>query len=79
MLCPHCGEEREAHLPVYTAEQFPHVRLDACETCRVYIKSVDLTRNGLAVPEVDEVAAIALDLWAAERGYTKLQTNLFGL
>jgi FdhE protein len=40
---------------------------------------VDLTKNGLAVPEVDELASIALDLWASEHGYTKLQTNLFGL
>jgi FdhE protein len=57
----------------------PHVRVEACDTCRVYLKAVDLTKNGLAVPEVDEIAAVALDLWAAEHGYTKLQTNLFGM
>jgi FdhE protein len=79
LLCPHCGEEDQDKLPVYTAAEFPHIRVEACDTCRVYIKSVDLTRTGLAVPEVDEVAAIALDLWAAEKGYTKLQPNLFGL
>jgi FdhE protein len=79
LLCPHCGEEDQGKLPVYTAEEFPHIRVEACDSCRGYIKSVDLTRNGLAVPEVDEVAAIALDLWAAEKGYTKLQPNLFGL
>jgi len=79
LLCPHCGEENKDKLPVYTAEEFPHVRVEACDTCRVYLKSVDLTKNGLAVPEVDELASIALDLWAAEHGYKKLQTNLFGL
>jgi FdhE protein len=79
LLCPHCGEEDQDKLAIYTAAEFPHVRVEACDTCRGYIKSVDLTRNGLAVPEVDEVAAIALDLWAAEKGYTKLQPNLFGL
>ena len=79
LLCPHCGEEDKDKLPVYTAEEFPHVRVEACDTCKVYLKAVDLTKNGLAVPEVDELASIALDLWAAEHGYTKLQTNLFGL
>jgi FdhE protein len=79
LLCPHCGEEGQDKLPVYTAAQFPYIRVEACDTCHGYIKSVDLTRNGLAVPEVDEVAAIALDLWAAEKGYTKLQPNLLGL
>ena len=79
LLCPHCGEEDKDKLPVYTAEEFPHIRVESCDTCRTYIKSVDLTRNGLAVPEVDELASIALDLWATGKGYTKLQPNLFGL
>jgi FdhE protein len=79
LLCPHCGEEDKDKLPVYTAEEFPHVRVEACDTCKVYLKAVDLTKNGLAVPEVDELASVALDLWAGEQGYTKLQANLFGL
>ena len=79
LLCPNCGEEDKDKLPVYTAEEFPHVRVEACDSCRVYLKAVDLTKNGLAVPEVDELASVALDLWAAEHGYTKLQTNLLGL
>ncbi len=79
ILCPNCGEERERQLPVYTAEEFPHVRIEACDTCRTYIKSIDLTRNGLAVPVVDELAAISLTLWADDRGYTKLQLNLLGM
>jgi formate dehydrogenase maturation protein FdhE len=79
LLCPHCGEENQEKLPVFTADQVPHVRVEACDTCHVYLKAIDLTKYGLAVPEVDELATLALDLWAAEHGYTKLQTNLFGL
>jgi len=79
LLCPNCGEEDKDKLPVYTAEEFPHVRVEACDTCHVYLKAIDLTKNGLAVPEVDELATAALDLWAGEHGYTKLQANLFGL
>jgi len=79
LLCPNCGEEDKDKLPVYIAKEFPHIRVEACDACRTYIKSVDLTSNGLAVPEVDELASISLDLWAAENGYSKIQTNLFGL
>jgi FdhE protein len=38
-----------------------------------------LTKNGLAVPVIDEVATLSLDLWAQQQGYRKLQPNLFGL
>jgi FdhE protein len=79
LLCPNCGEEDPSKLAVYTAEEFPHVRVEACESCKAYLKAIDLTKNGLAVPEVDELASVVLDLWAGEHGYTKLQTNLFGL
>jgi FdhE protein len=79
LLCPNCGEEKEPKLPVYTAQEFPHVRIEACDSCRTYIKSVDLTKNGLAVPVVDEIATVSLNLWAEEHGYTKLQVNLLGM
>jgi FdhE protein len=79
LLCPSCGEEDKDRLPVYTAEEFPHIRIEACDRCKVYLKAIDLTKNGLAVPEVDELASVVLDVWASEHGYTKLQTNLFGL
>jgi len=77
LLCPNCGEEDRDKLPVYTAPEFPHIRVEACDTCRCYIKAVDLTRDGNAVPEVDEIAALPLDLWAIEQGYQKLAPNLF--
>jgi len=37
-----------------------------------------LTKMGLAVPVVDELATIPLDLWARKHGYQKLQINLLG-
>jgi FdhE protein len=76
IVCPGCGEEDHAKLPVYTAEEFAHVRVECCDSCRQYIKTVDLTRNGLADPVVDEIVSIPLDLWAQQHGYAKLQVNL---
>lgn len=79
LLCPACGEEQEGKLPFYRAEEFSHIRVDSCETCRHYLKSIDLVKNGLAVPLVDEIASASLDLWAHERGLTKIAVNLLGL
>jgi FdhE protein len=78
ILCPTCGEEQENKLPVYIAEQFPHLRVETCDTCRFYLRSIDLTKDGNAVPLVDDLAAIPLTLWAHERGYSRLQPNLLG-
>jgi formate dehydrogenase accessory protein FdhE len=75
-VCPGCGEDRNDALPVFTSEGFEQVRVEACDTCKCYIKTVDLTSNGMAVPVVDELATIPLTLWAREHGYTKLQSNL---
>jgi formate dehydrogenase maturation protein FdhE len=78
-VCPSCGEHRNEALAVFTSENFEHVRVEACDTCNCYIKTVDLTRNGLAVPVVDELATLPLTLWAQEHGYIKLQPNLLAV
>src|SRR5271165_346617 len=78
IYCPSCGEEREPQMAYYSAPEIAHVRVDVCDTCHFYLKSVDLTKTGLAVPVVDELATIPLDLWARQHGYEKLQTNLIG-
>ena len=79
IVCPGCGEENPAKLPVYTAEELKHVRVEGCDSCGSYIKTVDLTKSGLAEPIVDEMASIPLDLWAQKQGYAKLQCNLLQL
>jgi formate dehydrogenase accessory protein FdhE len=78
IYCPACGEEREPQMAYYSAPEIAHVRVDVCDTCHTYLKSVDLTKTGLAVAVVDELATIPLDLWAREHGYEKLQMNLLG-
>src|ERR1700757_3884170 len=78
IYCPACGEEREPQMAYYSAPEIAHVRVDVCDSCHTYLKSIDLTKTGRAVAVVDELAAIPLDLWAREHGYEKLQLNLLG-
>jgi formate dehydrogenase maturation protein FdhE len=77
--CPSCGETNPERLSGWQSETHPTARVEACETCHRYVKSVDLTIDARAVPEVDELRSLSLDLWAIERGFVRLEPGLAGL
>ena len=77
--CPGCNESSESRVASFKAVEFPHIRLLACESCKGYLLVVDLSRDPAAIPEVDELAGLPLDLWAVDHGYHKLQPNLAGV
>jgi FdhE protein len=79
ILCAGCGEQDERRLAYFRAPTFEHLRVDACDSCRRYLKTVDLTRLGLAVPLVDEVAGASLDVWATGHGYQTIELTLLGV
>ena len=79
MTCAGCGESTGTKLPIYQEqERFPHVRVDGCKTCRKYLLTFDLRRDTSAVPVVDEIAALPLDLFARDQGLTKITPNPMG-
>jgi formate dehydrogenase accessory protein FdhE len=78
IYCAYCSEAREQSLPVFVAEKFPHIRVEACDTCRHYLRTVDLTKDGNAVPTLDDLTAIPLGLWADEHGYQRIHRNMLG-
>jgi ribosomal protein L37E len=57
---------------------FPHLRVAACASCSRYLIEVDMARDARAVPEIDELAALPLDMYAADEGLTKVTPNLMG-
>jgi hypothetical protein len=65
--------------PAAARPHFPHVRVEACGSCSRYLLGIDLTREPSAVPTVDELAALPLDLYAQERGLVKIVPNLMGV
>ena len=79
MTCAGCGETTGTKLPIFQEhERFPHARVDGCRSCRRYLLTFDLRRDTRAVPMVDEIAAVPLDLYAIDRGFTKITPNLLG-
>ncbi|HTE53908.1 MAG TPA: formate dehydrogenase accessory protein FdhE [Kofleriaceae bacterium] len=77
--CPACAEEGPDKLPQFQSERYPAVRLESCDACRGYLKSIDLTVDARAIPEVDDLSSLSMDLWAAEQGYTRLEPSLAGI
>jgi hypothetical protein len=79
--CAFCGETQGSQRTLYAedgGELFPHLSVDACQTCSHYVIDVDLGRDREAVPDVDELAALPLDLYAADQGLTKITPNIMG-
>ena len=75
--CAWCGNEGE--LAFYAAEMFPHIQTQTCDGCQRYLHVIDLGKDGEACPDVDEIAALPLDVWAADSGYEKITPNLIGI
>jgi FdhE protein len=76
-VCPYCGEQHPDKLPVFTNEKFSYVRIEACETCKTYTKCIDLSEDGNAVPEADDLTTISLDFWAHWQGYNRRKSSFF--
>ena len=79
ILCPSCFEEDPRKLPSFRDEAHPTIRIEACETCSRYVKSLDLSEDARPIPEVDDLVSIAMDLWAAEQGFTRIEPGLAGI
>jgi hypothetical protein len=72
------GDATAERVPAAEPPVFPHLRIDACATCERYLIDVDTGRDTRAVPDVDELVALPLDLYATEHGLSKITPNLMG-
>jgi FdhE protein len=68
--CPFCGNEEQKTLAYFTVEGDERYRVDVCDNCKRYIKTVDFrSTNEKADLEVEDIATIHLDMLANEEGY----------
>jgi formate dehydrogenase maturation protein FdhE len=77
--CLNCGESDVDKLPIFRTETADPARIDACDSCHGYVKTIDFTRDGLACVVADDLASVSLDLWAREQGYHRVRPNLLRL
>ena len=77
--CVACGQTDAKKLAYYKAEEIAHIQVMTCDECRQYIHLIDIEKEPRTVADMDEVVALPLDVWAIERGFSKVQPNLAGI
>lgn len=80
-LCTWCSEGDPHRLPSFVRDERRAVRIDGCETCGSYVKTFDLREAGGVdlMPLVDDVATVALDLWAQDQGLVRPLVSFAGV
>ena len=83
-VCANCGNEdlEEHYYFIPESKEDKHLRVDICNKCKHYIKTVDervLSDEGKTCsPLVEDLATPYIDIRLLEEGYEKATKNLFG-
>jgi FdhE protein len=77
LQCPFCEkEEPKGYKYFYAEKEGKAYRIDVCENCKRYIKTIDTNELGEEViPIVEDAGTLFLDVLAQNEGYTKERTN----
>ena len=79
LACPVCNEEDQRKLTFFTVEEEPGYRVDVCETCKTYLKTIDFRDlDKKPLPVFDDLDSLALDYVAAGQGYKRATMSAWG-
>lgn len=77
--CPICGEEDHTKLTFFTVDEEPGFRVDVCDSCKTYVKTIDFRNlDRIAIPVLDDLDSLALDYVAAGQGYRRATLSAWG-
>lgn len=70
VICAFCENTQSDQLHYFFAEKEKDLRVDVCDRCHQYLKSVDAREASRPVfPPLEQVASLHLDMIAVEKGY----------
>ena len=79
LACPFCGENDHKKLTFYDSPDEPGYRIDACKSCRRYIKTTDFRNlDKTSVPSLDDLESLHMDILAQERSYLRPTLSVWG-
>lgn len=68
--CPFCGNDEQSSLAYFEVEGDERYRVDVCNKCRRYIKTVELPQSSEEPNmDVEDIATLHLDMIASDEGY----------
>jgi FdhE protein len=71
LLCPFCNNKDQKSLHYLFAEGEEGHRIDICEKCHQYIKTIDYRKLEESDPVMEDLATLHLDILASQKGYKR--------
>ncbi|MEW6374455.1 MAG: formate dehydrogenase accessory protein FdhE [Thermodesulfobacteriota bacterium] len=75
MFCPFCNNKEQESLHYFYGEGEETYRIDLCDQCHQYIKTIDLRKMEASDPSLEDVATLHLDILASQKGYKRPVPN----
>jgi FdhE protein len=78
LRCPFCGNEDQNTLGFFFSEEHSAYRVDKCDKCKHYIKTVDerqKTEDKLKALAIEDLATLYLDILAEKEGYESINKS----
>jgi len=80
LACPVCDNSDTDKLKFFTVPEEPGFRVDACDCCKSYIKTIDFrAMDRKSFPSLNDLESLALDFLAAEQGYRRSAVSVWGI
>ncbi len=79
MECPSCGDFDPSNHKIITVQDEEGFRIDICETCGTYMKTINREMENLYTVDVADLISLPLDIIAQGRGYRRKSPNPLGM
>jgi FdhE protein len=75
LSCSVCGSKEQGALHYFCGEGEDACRIDLCDTCHHYIKTIDYRNLEESDPSLEDLATLHLDVLAVQKGYRRAVPN----
>ena len=75
LFCPFCNNKDQESLHYFYGEGEETHRIDLCEKCHQYIKTIDYRNLQESDPVLEDLATLHLDILATQKGYKRPVPN----
>ena len=75
LICPFCNNKEQEFLQYFYGEGEETYRINLCNKCHQYIKTIDLRILGESDPSLEDLATLHLDILASQKGYKRPVPN----
>lgn len=71
IFCPFCGNREQESLHYFYGEGEEAYRIDLCDKCHQYIKTIDYRKIEESDPVLEDLATLHLDILASRKGFKR--------